>query len=53
MDVSEIQRCPGCGRIVSINGLSEDLDTEFKCGECGEIYPEFEEAEECCTEEDE
>lgn len=49
MNVKEVSVCPNCGQEAN----PEDLDTCYKCGECGILYDNKQEAEECCQEEEE
>ena len=49
MDIKEIILCSNCREIVEINGLREDPIEAYQCGNCGEVYEDKEEAEDCCV----
>ena len=41
--------CPDCGGFISGEEPPEAA-TWYRCGECEEVYEDFEEAKECCRE---
>jgi hypothetical protein len=53
MDAIEVGCCPICNHVVSKVDEIVDVERKFQCGECGTLYENWNEAEECCPNEEE